>query len=131
MGWRKAFPSKWLRGEDLGDRKPFVVIDHVTYADIGGEQKLAMWFVDNAEKPLPLNTGHCVMLEEMFKTDDETQWTGVRIQLFTVEVEFKGQRKLGVRFLPAPLTNKPGSPSKPAPPKAAVVAVDTDEDEPF
>jgi hypothetical protein len=121
--FKTAFPSKYLKADDLGPTRPIVTIADVTFEDIGAggkkERKLVASFREAGIKPLVLNLINCDSITTAAGTDDYEDWPGVRIQLFASKTEFQGKRVPCVRLCaPPPVpTRKAAAAAAPAEPE--------------
>ena len=102
--FRKAFPSKFLKAEDV--TKPSAVeIKSVDFEDIGTgqrqEQKLVAYFV-NVPKGLVLNRINSETIAEICGSDEYEQWPGHTITLFPTKTEFQGKRVPCIRISEPP-----------------------------
>jgi hypothetical protein len=107
MRTSEAFPSKYLKKEDLNGKRVLVTIDRVEVEDVGqGEQqeRKPVVYFDEYEKGLVLNKGNADAMTEAAGGDDEMDnWRGVRVVLYVdANVMFAGKRVGGLRVtLPA------------------------------
>ena len=115
----KAFPSKYLKADDLANTRPVVTIASVTMQPIGlgadAQDKLVVSFAERNLKPLILNKINSESIAEITGSRDTDDWIGKRIQLFSMKVEFSGKRVPGIRMM--------------APPPAAIATAGSDADE--
>jgi hypothetical protein len=104
--YKDAFPSKYLKADDLGGRRPVGTIASVTFADVGGggkvERKLVVRFTDPALKGLVLNLVNADTIAEITGNDDYEHWPGHRVQLFPTKTEFQGKRVPCIRLCAPP-----------------------------
>lgn len=111
MKRHEAFPSKWLKTEDLQGKPRVVTIEAVGIEDIGddGDRKPVMSF-QGMEKGFVLNSTNFDTIAEAYgeETDD---WHGHKIELYPTTTDFKGKRTPCIRIRTAP--------AKPAPRKPA------------
>jgi hypothetical protein len=112
MNISDAFPSKYVKAEDLGGRDVTVTIKTCTLEDIilGEEPKPVLWF-ENASKGMVLNVTNARTLTKLYGPDTDA-WAGRKIILRAEEVDFKGERVLGLRVS----LSKPGEPQPAAQP---------------
>jgi hypothetical protein len=104
-----AFPSKYLKAGDLGDKHVTVAISHITTEDMGdNEEKPVVYFVGKT-KGLVLNRVNATKIVEIAGTEDFSQWEGLQICLFATTTEFKG------KTVPAIRIEVPTRAKKPAP----------------
>ncbi len=92
--FRDAFPSKYLKADDLAG--PVAVeVDSVDYEDVGTgqrqERKLVARFVGRT-KGLVLNMINAETIAEITGTADYEQWPGHSVELYPTKTEFQGKR---------------------------------------
>jgi hypothetical protein len=89
MDMNAAFPSTYLKAADLKGKAVPVVIENVTFEDIGGDQKPVLRF-RGTDRGMVLNKTNMNIIAEMygFESDD---WHGKRITLQPARVEFQGK----------------------------------------
>ena len=108
-----AFPSQYLKKEDIGDKRVVVTIDRVEMEDVGqGEQqeRKPVVYFDGLDKGMVLNKGNADAMTEAAGGDDEMDnWRGVRVVLYVDRnVMFGGKRVGGLRVtIPAGNVSKP------------------------
>ena len=113
--YKTAFPSKFIKAENLGTTRPIGTIGTVDFEDVGAGQnkdrKLVVHFTEPDLKPLVLNLINSDTISELAATDDYEQWPGCRIQLFATKTEFQGKRVPCIRSARRPRTSRvrPGS----------------------
>lgn len=92
MKLAEAFPSDYLKCEDLNKRKRNLTIASVTMEKIGKdkENKLVVWF-DNEDKGLILNKTNANMIAFLLDTDDTDDWEGQMITIKPSTTEFGGK----------------------------------------
>ena len=114
MNISDAFPSKYVKAEDLAGRDVTVTIKSCTLEDIIlGEEPKAVLRFENAAKGMVLNVTNSRTITKLFGPETDN-WVGKKIILRAEEVDFKGERVLGLRVS----LSKPGEPQSPAqPPK--------------
>ena len=110
MNISDVFPSQFVKAEDLGGRDVIVTIKSCTLEDIilGEESKAVLWF-ENAAKGMVFNVTNSRTITKLFGPETDN-WVGKKIILRAEEVDFKGERVLGLRVS----LSKPGEPA-PAP----------------
>jgi hypothetical protein len=125
-----AFPSKYLKADDLGTARPTVVIDTVTMEDVGGEGKQQpVVHFQGKDKGLVLNRTNAMTIEAITKSDDTDHWEGVAIRLYATPVSFQGRMVNAIRVEAAP--QKKAKPAPVAAPVPVDVADDEDDDDPI
>lgn len=115
-----AFPSNFLRADDLQGKQVTVTISEITFEEIGQgrdkEEKLMIAF-KGKEKKLVCNKTNANTISKLYG-DDTDEWIGKPITLVAREVEFQGDAVWAIRVsLKAPVSAEPTKPSKPAPAK--------------
>lgn len=91
-----AFPSKWLKADDLKGRRLKVVIDRVQLETISDEEKPVMYF-RGKDKGMVMNQTNAGRLTVGFGTDDTEEWSGKEIILQSEPVQFQGRTVQGLR----------------------------------
>jgi len=92
----RAFPSKWLKAEDIGvDRKVKVVIREVGLETISDEDKPVVYF-EGKSKGMVLNKTNAGRLAVPYG-DDTDDWTGKEVFLFVENVSFQGRMVPAIR----------------------------------
>jgi hypothetical protein len=103
----KAFPSKYLKADDLGTTRPIVTIASVSMQPVGlgadTQDKLVIAFNERGVKPMVLNKINSESIAEIVGSRDTDDWTGQRLQLFVMKVEFSGKRVPGIRVMAPPV----------------------------
>ena len=102
MRMSEAFPSKYLKAEDLKGQRIPVTISRVEMGDIGDgdsrEQKPIVYF-QNKEKGLVLNKTNAGNISYMYG-DESDAWIGKQVELFTTIVPFQGRQVPAIRIAP-------------------------------
>ena len=120
MRMSDAFPSKYLRAEDLEEGDLVVTIGEAVYEEFTDpqtkrvEQKPVLHFQGSETKPMVLNKTNWKTIAQVLGTDETDDWTGKKVALYATEVESFGQMVLGIRVR----LKAPGKPAA-APAKAA------------
>lgn len=89
MRMSEAFPSNWLKAEDLKGHSVKVVIDSVVMEDIGDKEKPVVYFRDK-QKGIVLNKTNASMIAEYYG-DDSDGWIGKEIELYPDKVAYQGK----------------------------------------
>lgn len=92
-----AFPSKYLKVEDLKGREIPVVILRVLVEEVGmqKDRKLVLYF-ERAVKGMICNKTNAQRLALVYG-DDTDDWLGKKITLYAEMTEFGGQSRWGLR----------------------------------
>ena len=125
MKLSEVFPSKWLKGDDLGENQPVVTIEDVTLEEFdntkrGGkiDKKVALHFAGK-DKGMICNKGMQKIVEGFFG-DDTDDWIGKKIRIMAVPYTSEdGTTTMVCRIHPkqpsAPAPQPPKAPTAPAP----------------
>lgn len=103
MRMNDAFPSKYLKAEDLEDGDLIVTIKEAVYEEFSDpktkrvEQKPVLHFQGNDVKALVLNKTNWKTITQVLGSDETDDWTGKKIALYAVEVESFGEMVMGIR----------------------------------
>lgn len=132
-----AFPSKFLKADDLGDDDVVVTIRDIRFEKVNPSDpspKIIAEVTGNIDGDLV--TKDFVVNKTNAKTiagihgDDTDEWEGKRITLYSTEVEYQGETMLGIRVrLKAPKSKGKGPIG--AEPARAPADADDDSDIPF
>ena len=91
----EAFPSRFLKPEDVGTKRPRLVIREVTRERIGDDVKLVAWF-EGTHRGLALNKTNASAIARAL--GDETDgWVGQTITLMVTNVDYRGQTVPAIR----------------------------------
>lgn len=123
-----AFPSNFLKAEDLNNKSVVVVISEVEFDKIGKDstesKKLILSF-KGKEKKMVINKTNAKTLEKLYG-DDTDLWIGKPIKIVTREVEFQGDVVWALRVS----LEKPAGPSPAAAPESPEPEPEDDNGEP-
>ena len=129
-----AFPSKFLKANDLGGVECTVVIDRVEFEPVGRDREMkAVLYFAGKHKGLVLNKTIATKVTELTGSALTEEWHGRRVRLYTSEATFGGDTYDVVRVKAAP---QPPGQKAPPPPPPPVEDVDhsapvNDDDIPF
>ncbi len=97
--YKDAFPSKYLKAEDIPDSQD-VKIKRVGFEDVGygkdQESKLVAHFVE-LDKKFVLNLTNADSIAGICRTIDYEAWAGHTITLFSTMTEYKGKPMACIR----------------------------------
>ena len=87
-----AYPSKYLKADDLNGQSTIVTIAKVEIEQLGqdNERKPVAYF-EEQEKGLVLNKTNAEMIVHFTGQDDMDAWAGSKIGLYTTPVKFQGR----------------------------------------
>ena len=106
MKMSDAFPSSFLKAEDLQGRQVGAVIEACAFEDIGDDHKLVLRF-QGKDKGLVCNKTNATTIADAFG-DETNGWIGKRIILFPTKTMFGGKQVPCVRVM---LPQTPTQPS--------------------
>jgi len=129
-----AFPSKYLKAEDLEEGDLIVKIKEAQFEEFTDQRtkrpdnKPVLYFSGEV-KPLVLNKTNYKTITQLLGSDDTDDWTGRKIALYATEVESFGEVTLGIRVrLKAPAAVKTTAESESQARRDALKTKVTDED---
>lgn len=115
MRMNDAFPSKYLKADDLEEGDLVVTINDAQFEEFPDpktkrpDSKPVLHFEGDI-KPLVLNKTNYKTISQLLGSDDTDDWTGKKIALYATEVESFGEVTLGIRVrLKAPAKAKAAS----------------------
>src|SRR5262245_10103163 len=103
MRMNDAFPSKYLKAEDLEEGDLIVTIADARFEEFTDPQtkridnKPVLFFEGKDSKPFVLNKTNYKAISKVLKSDDTDDWFGKKIALYATEVESFGETVLGIR----------------------------------
>lgn len=105
MKLSEAFPSKWLKADDLGGKSHLVKIETVNQETVGkgadSETKLVVYFAGK-KKGVILNLTNAKAIAAKYG-DDTDEWRGAEVELYPQEVTFQGKTGPAIRIrVPVP-----------------------------
>jgi hypothetical protein len=100
MNINDAYPSKYLRADDLQNREITVIIDHVVMEEIGQEKQMkpALYF-RGKQKGVILNKTNATNIATAYGPDMDA-WTGQPVILFPAWVDMQGKTVQAIRIRP-------------------------------
>lgn len=100
INMNEAFPSKWLKADDI-DRETIVTISDVTMESIGDdERKPVVWF-QGYDKGMVMNKTNANNVSALYGPDTDA-WLGKPMTLTTAMVDFQGRSTRALRLYPPP-----------------------------
>lgn len=102
-----AFPSKYLRAEDLQGKTPLVTITDVTRERVFGEDRLVVAFLGR-QKRLLLNRTNARTIAALLGSEETDDWAGHQIRLVSQAVRFQGGTTQAIRVVAHQRTNGTG-----------------------
>lgn len=97
----EAFPSKFLKAEDLNGKRVAVKIKYVEMEKIGDDDKKPVVYFSGKEKGLVLNKTNAGTIAEITGTEEMDDWSGQGIVLFPDKTSFQGKRVDCIRIAEA------------------------------
>ena len=131
MNVNDLFPSKWLKASDLGEAKPIVTIARVEVESVGREkEQLPVVYFVGKTKGCVLNKTNATAIAAI-AGDELTEWPGVKVQLFSAMVEFRGEQVESIRIRAPQQAVAAKQKPKPKPEPEPAEYDDTDDNAPF
>ena len=94
-----AFPSKYLKADDLGSQRITLTVMAVTMEDIGDKEfKLVMRFMGK-DKGMVLNKTNATICGTVWG-DETDAWQGKQLELYAQPVMFNGRQVMGLAVAP-------------------------------
>lgn len=127
MNIGQAFPSNYLKADDLNGKAVTLTIEEVGIEGIGKDkdQKLVIAFVGK-QKKFVCNKTNAKTISKLHGEETD-EWVGKRITIRPAEVEFQGEMVLSIRVsLQAPVEGSVKTPAPQPPPTE-----DADQEVPF
>lgn len=109
----QAFPSKYLKSDEVGQQRFVLTIRDVQMEDIGDSQHKPVVYFNEVQKGMVLNKTNAEMIVHLYG-DDTMTWTGRQVELYTTMVSFQGKSTLGLRVM-APAPAMPAHPGMTSP----------------
>jgi hypothetical protein len=100
MKYNEAYPSNWLKAEDLNGNTAVVTIESCEIETVDkstGKKQIVLAF-EGKQKRLGLNVTNAKKIAEITGEDDTDAWVGHRICLYPTEVDFKGSQVEAIRI---------------------------------
>lgn len=113
MRMSQAFPTKYIKAEDIGSARPTVIIADVRLEDVGDNEMKPIAYFHGKEKGMVLNKTNAEMIAHLYG-DETDAWRGQAIDLYTTMVMFGTRSVLGLRVM-APAPQMPAHQAGPAP----------------
>lgn len=95
MLMNEAYPSKYLKADDLQGRTVQVKISKVLYEEIGHDRKVAMYF-QGKERGIILNKTNANTIAAIYGPDTDN-WVGGELELFPTMTDFQGKSVPAIR----------------------------------
>lgn len=108
-----AFPSNYIKCDDLQGRATQVRMNYIKFEDIGGDNKPVLYFVGK-ERGLVLNKTNANMIAELYG-DETDNWANQPIELYPSKTDFQGKRVDCIRVRETKASEQSRS-ERPAPP---------------
>ena len=132
MKLSEAYPSSFLKADDLQGRDVIATISSVELESIGQgadkEQKLVIGF-KGKEKKLVCNKTNAGTIGQLYG-DETDEWIGKQVILTARDVEYQGKTTLAIRVSLKKPATAAAAPTKPAP-AAPVDDIDMGDAAPF
>jgi len=138
MNINEAYPSKYLKAEDLQGREVNVQIDHVRMEKVGNDDKPALYF-RGKQKGIVLNKTNAKNIATAYGADTNN-WPGQPVTLFPAWVDYQGNSVQAIRVRPSMAggmaqggqqQRQPQNPPQPPQQNNGNGSADLDDDIPF
>ena len=96
MDIMSAFPSNYLKADDLQGREVQVVMDRVDMEDVGGDHKPVLYF-QGKDKGVVLNKTNSTNITMVYGSNTEG-WRGKTVTLYSTWVDFQGKSVQSIRI---------------------------------
>lgn len=103
-----AFPSDYLKAADLNGKAVRVVVESISVAKVGDDEKPILHFVGK-DKSLVLNKTNANRIVEATGSDETDDWQGWSIVLYPCKVDYQGKRVDAIR-----VDDRPGASRAPS-----------------
>lgn len=107
MKLSEAFPSNFLKSEDLNGRDVMLTIQSASMEKVGNDNRLVLTF-NGTQKSMICNKTNANRIAFLYG-DETDDWRGKQIIVTSEFVEFQGRTVKGLRVKP------PGKPQQPRP----------------
>lgn len=91
-----AFPSEYLKAEDLKGREVTLTIKDCTIEKLGDDHKPVCTFRET-DKRLAVNKTNFALICEVTEKEDSDEWAGKKITIYPTKTEFQGKRVACIR----------------------------------
>ncbi len=94
MRVNEAFPSKFIKATDLQGGRRQVTITHVEMEEMADGKLVPVAYFKGKQKGLILNRTKCAVIEDIAKTDEMDEWSGISIILYPTRVMDNRTKKM-------------------------------------
>lgn len=106
-----AYPSAYLKAADFPEPVK-ATISHVMHEPMSDAKLRPIVFLEGFEKGIVCNVTNADVLYSLAGTDDDVDWVGLTIEIFTMPVTFNGKSGLSIRFRPVSTRRRATGPSR-------------------
>ena len=96
MNINEAFPSSYLKADDLQGKRIKAKLDRVEQGDEQSTGGKPVLYFEGKEKGMVLNKTNAMALAGDFGPDTDT-WKGKEVELYTIDTTFNGKNVKGLR----------------------------------
>lgn len=100
MNINQAFPTKYLRAEDLGGREIPVIISHVIVEKFDDGKVKPILYFQGKQKGVALNKTNSTNISAAFGPETD-HWAGKPVMLYPAWVDYQGKSVQAIRVRPA------------------------------
>ena len=97
MNQNEAFPGRFLKAADISGHLDLTV-KSVSLETLNDESKVVVAF-DEDDRGLVLNKTNFAAIVDFTGEPNTDDWTGTKLRLGAVKVDFQGKRVLGIRVI--------------------------------
>lgn len=115
MRMSQAFPSKYLKSDEVGNQRFTLTIRDVQMEDIGDNDNKPVVYFQEMQKGMVMNKTNAEMIIHLYG-DETNAWIGRQVELFTAMTSFQGRSMLGLRVMAPPTAMPAHQPMQPPPP---------------
>ena len=94
-----AFPSKYLKSDDIGNSRLTLTVMALTMEDIGDKEFKPVLRFMGKDKGMVLNKTNATILSSVWG-DETDAWQGKQLELFAQPVMFQGRQVMGLAVAP-------------------------------
>jgi hypothetical protein len=109
MKTNDVFPSKFLKAADIGEGGRILTVSSVAVEEVGDDQKPVARF-NGEKKGLVLNRTNWDRLAHSAGSDESSDWTGLKVELYCEIVSFGGKSAPAIRVRAARAARAPTKP---------------------
>ena len=106
-----AYPSKYLKADDFPEPVN-ATVSHVMHDKMQDGTSKPVVFLEGYEKGVVCNATNAEVLYSLARTDDDEDWPGLTVEVYTAMATFAGKTGPAIRFRPVAARRRATSPSR-------------------